>query len=617
MVEQKMNMPLPGQMPMGMPMNMPLPGQMPQMPTKEDLDPEAAEKFYKANKKNIDKFKAEAMKASKKFIGMSVLPPRKDKKELIDIMLLTDDSHLKIHEKFKFREDMMKKLQEVAAKVDKNIIPDVVILEELWQNCYDGKYDLVQLISAGHHIFDKGMLAAIKISLVHKSMVLKKFEKYIVSYVLAGSLVQGRATEKSDIDVCIIIDDTDVKKMTRVELREKLRAIILGMGTEAGMITGIKNKINIQVWILTDFWDGVKEANPVYFTFLRDGIPFFDKGTFMPLKMLLKMGKVKPSQESIDLHMNSGEQMLKRMQFKINEMGMEDMFWATLNPSQAALMLYGLPPPTPKETPELLRDIFVKKEKLLEDEYVKILEKIIKTRKDMEHNPKLDLSGKELDDLMKGARKYLERIKKLFEQIQQENEKDSVAKVYEDVLDSMRDALKLDGIENIKDEDVEMKFKNNLITTGKISQKALRIFKELSKAKADYEKNKLTKAEVEKVKREVPQLMRAIMDYVNRARGKEIAKTKIRIKHGDKFAEVTLLGDKAFIVDDIDAKTKEIKVAKINKDGSISGEKKATLAELEKALVDMKIPEKVFIKQPIFDDLKKRYGSESEVLITF
>src|SRR3989344_8896280 len=101
-------------------------------------------------------------------------------------------------------------------------------------------------------VFDKGMLAAIKIAEVHKGMVLKKFEKYIVSYVLGGSLVQGRATSKSDIDVFIVIDDTDVKKMTRAELKDKLRAIIIGMGAQAGQMTGIKNKINIQVYILTD-----------------------------------------------------------------------------------------------------------------------------------------------------------------------------------------------------------------------------------------------------------------------------------------------------------------------------------------------------------------------------
>ena len=76
-------------------------------------------------------------------------------------------------------------------------------------------------------------------------MVLKKFEKYIVSYVLAGSLVQGRATKTSDIDVWVVIDDTDVKRMTRAELKDKLRAIIIGMGIEAGDLTGIQNKLNI------------------------------------------------------------------------------------------------------------------------------------------------------------------------------------------------------------------------------------------------------------------------------------------------------------------------------------------------------------------------------------
>src|SRR3989344_1279262 len=113
------------------------------------------------------------------------------------------------------------------------------------------------------------MLAAIKIAEIHKTMVLKKFEKYIVSYVLAGSLVQGKATASSDIDVWIVIDDTDVKKMTRAELKDKLRAIIISMGVEAGDITGIKNKLNIQVYILTDFWDSLKEANPIIFTLLR------------------------------------------------------------------------------------------------------------------------------------------------------------------------------------------------------------------------------------------------------------------------------------------------------------------------------------------------------------
>ncbi len=590
-----------------------------QMPEQSDQQPipKDVEKKLKEIKAKLDKFQKVILKEVKEIIGITLLPPKEDKKDEINVLIVVDDTKIEFKDKFKFRQNAINKIVDVAKKQDKNIVPDVAILDEVWQSCYDAKYELLQLIAMGAPVYDTGMLAAIKISEIHKNMVMKKFEKYVVSYVLGGSLVQGKATPESDIDVWIVVDDTDVKKMTRVELREKLRAIILGMGTEAGMMTGIKNKLNVQVWILTDFWDGLKEANPVYFTLLRDGVPFFDRGIFMPWKLLLKMGRIKPSQESIELHMSSGDNMLKRVHLKLNEVGMEDLFWATLNPSQAALMLYGLPPPTPKETPDLLREIFVKKEGILEDEYVKLLEEIIKTRKALEHDPKMDVSGKEVDKLLAGAEKYLKRIKRLFTQIQKDKEKDSILHIYETTSTIVRDALKLEGVTKVEDSELDTKFNNNLVTTGNVPAKALRMLKSIIKAKDDYDKGKLTKSEVDKVTKESSQFYRLIIDFIQRERGRELGRTKIRVKHGEKFAEITLLDKKAFIVDDIDSKDKLVMVAKISKDGSLEDPKDATLEEYEKALTDAKIPEKVFIKQPVFDSLKKRYGKDSEVLITF
>src|SRR3989338_11595461 len=81
-------------------------------------------------------------------------------------------------------------------------------------------------------------------------------------------------------------------------------------------------------------------------------------------------------------------------------MGMEDTYYSILTPSQAALMLFGVPPPAPRETAELMREIFVKKEKLLEEEYVKILENNIKIRKDLEHGTLKNITGKEVDKLI-------------------------------------------------------------------------------------------------------------------------------------------------------------------------------------------------------------------------
>ena len=507
-------------------------------------------------------------------------------------------------------------IDEMARKIDEKLLPNVVLLSELWQSCYDAKYDLLNLVAISAPIYDKGMLSAVKISELHKNMVLKKFEKYIVSYVLFGSLTRGEATPESDIDVVIIIDDTDVKKMTRAELKDKLRAIIIGMGIEAGTITGIQNKLNIQTYILTDFWDGIKEANPVYFTILRDGVPFFDRGLFMPWKQLLRMGKIKPSTEAIDLFMSTGEQMVTRVKQIMKDIIEKDVYWATLTPAQAALMLYGIPPPTPKETIDLLEEIFVKKEKMLEKKYVDILRTIRKYYKGIEHGDIKEVTGKEVDDLLAKAEDYLKRIRRLFTDIELKKEKESMIDIYETIMSIIRDVLRLEGIEKATDASIVNLFENELIATGKVPQKFLRIFKDVLKAKKDYEADKLTKTEIGKVKKDSGELIKFLVEYVQRKRGRELERARIRVKSGKTYGEILLLDDVAFIIHDIDKSDKEVSKAKIKEDGSLDTLEKSSLEEMEKYLIDLKIPPKVFIKQPIFEDLERIFGKDVEVQIS-
>ncbi len=607
-----------------------------------NVSKEAKEKLGKL-KKELEKFKKEVLSKFDKYImgitlippaknnplsqasplpmpgvparGMPTMPTQQQNKDAVSVLILVDDSDSKKMPKFQLKTKLSQIIFKIAQDIDKNIFPETVILSELWQNCYDGKYDMLVRIASGAPVYDTGMLAAIKISEIHKQMVLKKFEKYIVAYVLAGSLVQGKARPDSDIDVFVVIDDTDVKKMTRVELKDKLRAIIIGMGIEAGEMTGIKNKLNIQVYILTDFWDNIKEANPIIFTFLRDGIPFYDRGIFMPWKQLLKMGKIKPSQEAIDIFMSSGDQLMKRVQFKLNAIGMEDTFYAILTPSQAAIMLYGIPPPTPKETPSVLREIFVKKLKLLDDEYVKILENNIKVRKELEHQSKKSLSGKEVDKLVDDANKYLKRIKKLFKQIDAIKEKESLVKTYDTTITIVRDILGLEGIEKVQEEEILKVFEKEMIDTGKIPHKYLRSIKQIIKGKKDYEANKLTKTDITNIKKTSKSLHKYLVEHIQRKRGKELERARIRVKYGKQFGEVLLLGKKAFIIHDLDAAEKKVSKADIDKDGKLSNIKESSNEELEKALADEAIPEKVFIKEPIFENLRELFGKDVEVMV--
>jgi len=601
---------------------MPQPG-VPMDPNNLKLPKEAQEKL-KQIKAKLEKFKKELLKKFDKYItGIALLPPprpregEKINKDEIHTLVLIDDSDSQKMTKYELREKLAGIIETIGKEIDKNIMPQTIILTDLWQSCYDGKYELLQLIALGAPIHDNGMLAAIKIAEVHKNMVLKKFERYIVSYVLAGSLVQGKATPTSDIDVFVVIDDTDVKKMTRAELKDKLRAIIIGMGIEAGEITGIKNKINIQVYILTDFWDSIKEANPIIFTFLRDGVPFYDRGIFMPWKQLLKMGKVKPSMEAIDMYMNSGEQVLERVKFKIREIGMEDTFWSILTPTQAALMLYGVPPPTPKETPALIRELFVQKEKLLEDKYVKILENNIQVRKELEHGSKKELTGKEVDQLLKDCEDYLKRIKRLFTQIEKIKEGEDMVSIYDTVVTIIRDVLRSEGIETVNDVDLVRTFEDELISQGKIPAKFLRMLNEMLDAKKDYDDKKLSKTEVEKVKKTSRELIKFLVEYVQRKRGRELERAKVRVKHGSKFGEVLLLGDHAYITFDIDAADKEVVKATLAEDGTMGPTKPCKLEEFEKAITDVKIPQKVFLKEKIFEHLKKIFGKNVEVLVNY
>ncbi len=599
-------------------------------PAAPQIPPELQEKLAQVKDK-LDKFQKLIIEKFDKYIlSVALMPPPKaqpgmlpeelakleQEKDKVHILVLVDDSEPTKMSKFELREKLFTIIDKTAKDIDEKLLPQTLLVSELWQNCYDSKYDLLQLIALSAPVFDTGMLAAIRIAEVHKNMVLKKFEKYIVAYVLAGSLVQGKATKESDIDVFIIIDDTDVKKMTRVELRDKLRQIIIGMGFQAGDITGVKNKINIQVYILTDFWESVKEAHPVIFTFLRDGVPFYDRGIFMPWKQLLKMGRIKPSPEAIDMYMSSGEQIVERVRFKIKDIGMEDLFYAILTPSQAALMMYGVPPPTPKETPEMMREIFVKKAKLMTEDEIKILEKNILIRKELEHGTRKDLSGKDMDELLEGAEKYLKRIRKLFTQIEKIKEEETIQNIHDTVVTTIRDILKLEGVEKSPDNTLLHNFEDKIISTGKMPSKYLRNIHSVFDAKKAFDSGKLSKTDVDKVRKETGELIRALVEYMQRARGRELAKTKLTVKHGEKFGEVNLLGDIAFVLRDMDSTDKTVEKAKINSDGSLGPTEKSSFEEFEQAIAKVKIPQRVFIKETVFESLKKIFGKEVEVMVS-
>ena len=567
----------------------------PNVPSPQNTE-EDKKKFEKT-KKELDKLKDFAVKKFKYILSMGILPPQSipkwieeeeapaESKDFVHIGIIVPDE--KIKEIPKIKEELVKEIQKTKEKVWVHVWDT----KEVWEICMDQKFELSSAIGMAYPLYDKGLLGALRVAEIHKSLVIQKFEKYVVSYVIGGSLVRGEATKDSDVDVFVIINDTDVKRMPRRELLERLRGIIYQYVAEASQIAGVQNKLEPQIYLLTDFWDAVKDAHPVMFTFIRDGVPLYDRGTFMPWKALLRMGKLKPSPEAIDMFMSMGDGVIPRSKRTLLTEIFTNIFWGVTTPAQAILMLNGCPPPNAKK--ELVRDF--KKEfldtKMIEKKYVDFLEGVINTWRDYEHEKIKEISGTEIDKLLKNTEDYLERLKKLREEIEKKSQEKTIEEVYRDVIDLLKNIIGKKSQEKLIEE-----FERDYIKKGKFTNQHFRILKDILSARQEFKKGKSNTHKIDRARRDADILKKDLIEFVQRGEMASIEKGKISIKTKDKVIEILNADGKTFLFDGANVKKVSSKI------------EPSTLEELDEAVSRQKDKEDVKIDSSVFSTLKKEFG---------
>ena len=516
------------------------------------------------DEKEMDKVRKE-LDSLKKFIlnkykfvsAMGIIPPQaaelfdeenelpeeeRKHKPMHFMVVIPDDKEKEFNQ---VKTEIVKKIAETKQKIWLNLFLE----RDLWEVCMDSKYSIIEAIGMAYPLYDKGILGSLRVAQIHKSLVLKKFEKYVYSYIIGGSLVRGDAIKTSDVDTYIIIDDTDVKRMPRLELKEKLRNIIYSYIMQAGELAGVKNQLNVQVYLLTEFWDGVKDANPVFYTFLRDGVPLYDRGGFLPWKLLLKMGKIKPSPESIDMFMTAGDKMKDMVNRKLVDIVMSDIYWGTIMPSQGILMLYGLPPTNVKETVAEMKRIFVDKEKILEKKYWEILEEIlIKYYKGYEHEKIKEISGKDVDRLLKNSQDYLKRLKELRTEVEKRMMEKSFEEIYVNVFNIMKSLFGKKSESGLIKE-----FGKQIVNKGMTNPRFIHTLNRLVEVKKKYKTKKIPNMlEFERIRKDSVYLIEALVEYGQRKDIGLLQKTKVVITFKedgkDKHAEL-FLTKPAFLVD--------------------------------------------------------------------
>lgn len=563
-----------------------------------------AQKEMDKTKKELDKLKSWIVKKFPFTKSLSILPPQavpmfvdeeevpKETEKYIQLYMVVPEEKYK--EITKIQPDIVKEIEKIK---NQKVWLQIKTPVDIFENCLDSKFDLTNSIGMSFPLYDDGFLGALRVAEVHKTLVLRKFEKYVVSYVIGGSLVRGEAIETSDVDVFVIIDDTDVKRMPRLELKERLRSMIYKYVSEATAIAGVKNKLEPQIYLLTDFWESVKDAHPVMFTFIRDGIPLYDRGTFLPWKALLRMGKLKPSPEAIDMFMSMGDKVVTRSKRTLLSTIFVDIFWAVTSPSQAMLMLNGLPPPNAKkELVPAFKKHFLDT-KMIEKKYVDFLEKVIKTWGDYEHEIINEITGKEIDKMLVDTENFLKRLKELRTQIEKKYQEKTLTQVYDDVFNLLKNVMGKDT----QDKLVE-KFEKQYVKKGRFTNQHLRILNSLVELKKEYKKGKTTTQRIDRVRRDATTLINALIEFTQRCDLAALDKSRMVLKTKDGIVELLNANGKTFMIRGTEVKKIENKI------------EDSTMTELSESVEQQKAQQNVVVKPKVFELLKKELGDFEIVL---
>jgi uncharacterized protein (UPF0332 family) len=317
----------------------------------------------------------------------------------------------------------------------------------------------------------------------------------------------------------------------------------------------------------------------------------------MPWKALLKMGRLKPSPEAIDMFMSMGDKTVKVAKKNLLDIVVKDLYWGVITPAQALIMLAGSSPPAPKHTVAEMKKTFVDKEKMLEMKYINILDKIIKIYKDYEHEKIKDIKGVEVDKLIKDTEDYLKRLKELRKQIEKRYQKQTIEQIHEDVFKLLKAFM------GNKSQDAIIKeFEKDYVKKGKFTSQHLRILNNIVDAKKEHKKGKASAKKIDDARKNATILLNALIDYTQRCDLVALDKTKMMLKGKKASGQLINANGQTFLIMGNVIKKITNKV------------EDSSLDEIEKAVQEQKSKQSVEINPKVFSVLKKELGDFEIVL---
>ena len=229
--------------------------------------------------------------------------------------------------------------------------------------------------------------------------------------VLFGSHAKRKKTgekipdRKSDIDILVIIDDVTVALSK--EATESYKIIM------KNILVQTSDRLHLTTLAFGNFWDLVRNGDPVVINMLRDGVSLIDTGVFDPLQALLYQGKIRPTWESIWTYYTRAPNTLMNSRWHLRQ-AVLDLYWAVIDSAHAALMKIGEIPPSPAHVADLLEEKMYRKG-LITKRYVTIMRNFHQISKHIMKSEIKDIHGNEYEKHYKDAKDFVDTMKKIID----------------------------------------------------------------------------------------------------------------------------------------------------------------------------------------------------------
>jgi len=231
--------------------------------------------------------------------------------------------------------------------------------------------------------------------------LIEKVDGLIKSIVLFGSYAENKESEKSDIDLLIIVDDIYAKDLniTVPFYFDNLNKLLADEKYK---------KIHVTTLTLSKFWEMILNGDPLVLDILRKGEPIIDPaGIFGSLKKMLENGLIKTSPEYLEIMKKRAEEGINYVNLMLIK-AFESLYNSVVTISQYYLIKNNINIYSPEDILKKFEEL--KRKRKIFSEVYNYYKEVYEYMKKIEHREVKNIDLDLLKEFLEEFEKYKEKL---------------------------------------------------------------------------------------------------------------------------------------------------------------------------------------------------------------